>query len=52
MVTYDSRIDMAYSAGRASWFRSLIRNQAGHGFVASLIVELFSRRISWPLLRF
>ena len=40
MVTYDSKIDMAYLAGRACWFRSLIRNQVGHNFVASLIVEL------------
>src|SRR5271157_210649 len=40
MVTYNSKGGMARSAGREHRFRSLVRNQVGLGFVASLIAGI------------
>ncbi len=40
MVTYDSNVDIARSAGREYRFRSLVRNQVGHGFAVGLIVGI------------
>src|SRR5271157_1789563 len=40
MVTYNSKVDMARSAGREYRFSSLVRNQIGHGFAVGLIVGI------------
>src|SRR5271166_4417999 len=40
MVTYNSKVDMAHSAGCQYRFRSLIRNQFGHFFVVGLSVGI------------
>lgn len=52
MVTDNSRVDMARSAGREYRFRPRVRNQVGHGFVASLLVGLVlaSYLMATPLL--
>ena len=47
MVTDNSRVDMARSAGREYRFRPRVRNQVGHGFVASLIVGACPRVVSY-----
>ncbi|MGZ3353408.1 MAG: hypothetical protein ACXVBO_00915, partial [Isosphaeraceae bacterium] len=52
MVTDNSRVDEARSAGREYRFRPRVRNQVGHGFVASLLVGLVlaSYLMATPLL--
>src|SRR5271157_1135711 len=52
MLTYNSKVDMARSAGREYRFRSLVRNQIGHGFGVSLIVAIIlaSNLMATPLL--
>src|SRR5271157_4279729 len=52
MVTYNSKVDMARSAGREYRFRSLVRNQIGQGFAVGLIVGIIlaSYLMATPLL--
>jgi hypothetical protein len=52
MVTYNSKVDMARSAGREYRFRSPVRNQIGHGFAVGLIVGIIlaSYLMATPLL--
>jgi|SRR5208282_639618 len=52
MVIYNSKVDMARSAGREYRFRSPVRNQIGHGFAVGLIVGIIlaSYLMATPLL--